>query len=92
MAKLPLHLVCQSRIWKPYAVTVPLTIHRFARTLARFTQYMIMLALLLLNTACSPFALYTQESHSHEFAETLLEDASWLDGHKRVVLHLGGIN
>ena len=37
-------------------------------------------------------ALRTQEPHSHEISETLLEDACRLDGGKRVVLLQGGIN
>ena len=52
----------------------------------------MMLALLLLNTAHISFTLHTQESHTYEFAEILLEDAGHLDGRKWVVLLQVGNN
>lgn len=52
---------------------------------------LIVLALLLLNTAHCSFALHTQESRSHELGETLFEDVGRLDGHTRVVLFQRGI-
>ena len=61
-------------------------------TLPRFTRCTIVLTLLPPNSACSPFAHHTQQSHSPELAETFLEDADRLDGRKRVVLLEGGID
>ena len=50
-----------------------------------------MLTLLPPNTAYSSFAIHTQESCSRELAETLLQNASRLDGYTRVVLLQGEI-
>ena len=55
-------------------------------------QCTIVLAVRPPNTTQSSSTLRTQKSHSHEIAETLLEDDGRWDGRKRVVLFQEGIN